>query len=83
MKNLYQKFKNKMIFLYSKLNSLMLSIMVLGILEIGIYYEVLISIVAFLAPEIAPIIVVAFIWILYKGIKRLYQESKRKKCILF
>jgi hypothetical protein len=82
-KVLYEKLKMKLFSIYTKINTFILTIMVLGIVELGIYYDVMISLMALLAPELAPIIIVVFIWILYNGIKRLYENSKNKKYIFF
>ncbi|WNR44071.1 hypothetical protein [Paenibacillus roseipurpureus] len=79
MKLLLEKLKLKLIFIYSKINAFILTIMVLGIIEIGVYFDLLISMMGLLAPELAPILIVIFIWILYKGIKRLYENSKNHK----
>jgi len=81
MKLLFEKLKFKLILIYSKMNAFILTIIILGILEVGIYYEILISLMALLAPGFAPILIVIFIWIFYKGIKRLYQSSRNKRSI--
>jgi len=81
MKLLFEKLKFKSILIYSKINAFIFTIMILGILELGFYYEILISLMALLAPEFVPIIIVIFIGIFYKGIKRLYQSSRNKKSI--
>ena len=79
----FERLKFKLVSIYTKINTLILTVMVLGILELGVYFDVLISLMAFLAPELAPILLVLFGWILYKGIKRLYENSKNKRCIFF
>jgi hypothetical protein len=82
MMKLYQKIKYKTSLLYYKFNNLLLAIMVLGILELGLYYELMVSMMTLLAPELAPIIIILLLWIMYKGIRRLYKNSKNKKYIL-
>jgi hypothetical protein len=67
--------------IYAKVSHLVLTIMVLGILEVGIYYEMAISMMAMLAPEIAPIIIILLVWVAYKGIRKLYESSKNKKLL--
>jgi hypothetical protein len=79
MKTFIRNLRNQFSLFYAMLNHLVMTIMVLGILEIGIYYEMIVSMMAVLAPELAPIIVILFIWIAYKGIKKLYDNSKNKK----
>jgi hypothetical protein len=67
--------------IYAKVSHLVLTIMVLGILEVGIYYEMAVSMMAILGPGVAPILIILFIWITYKGIRKLYENSKSKKLL--
>jgi hypothetical protein len=82
MMKLYHKIKYKINLIYYKFNYLLMAIMVLGILELGLYYELMVSMMAFLAPELAPIIIILLLWIMFKGIRRLYKNNKNKKYIL-
>jgi hypothetical protein len=81
MKSWIRSFNVKIGMIYAKVSHVVLSIMVLGILEVGIYYELAISMMGMLAPEIAPIIIILLIWIAYKGIRKLYESSKSKKLL--
>jgi hypothetical protein len=78
MKRFIGKILYKTINLYEKLNLIIMTIVVLGILDFA-YYEFVLSLLTMLAPELAPIIVIVFIWIIYKGIKRYYKNQKGKK----
>jgi hypothetical protein len=78
MKRFIGKMLYKTINLYEKLNYIIMTIVVIGILDFA-YYEFAVSLLTMLAPELAPIIVIVFIWIIYKGIKRYYKNQKSKK----
>jgi hypothetical protein len=82
MKRFIGKIVYKMINLYEKLNYIIMTIVVLGILDVA-YYEFAVSLLTMLAPELAPIIVIVFIWIIYKGIIRYYKNQKGKKYSFF
>jgi hypothetical protein len=79
MRKFFGKLIIKFGILYAKVSYLLLTIMVLGILEVGLYYELAVSMMGMLAPEIAPIIIILLIWLAYKGIRKLYKNSKNKK----
>jgi len=83
MKKVYRKLYTMFLQLYAKINNIILSVMVLGLLELGAYYEVIISFLGVLAPEAMPILVIVFLWIAYKGIKKLYLMSKNKNLLFF
>jgi hypothetical protein len=78
MKRFIGKILYKSIYLYEKLNYIIMTIVVLGSLDFA-YYEFTVSLLTMLAPELAPIIASVFIWIIYKGIKRYYKNQKGKK----
>jgi hypothetical protein len=78
MKKFIEDILYKTINLYEKLNYIIMTIVILGILDFA-YYEFAVSLLTMLAPELAPIIVIIFIWIIYKGIRRYYKNQKGKK----
>ncbi|MBD3919354.1 hypothetical protein H8B09_11365 [Paenibacillus sp. PR3] len=63
-------------FLYSKLQFLIMTIAILGILDFFVYYELAVSMMTLLAPEIAPVILLIFAWLIYKGIKKYIQDTR-------
>jgi hypothetical protein len=79
MKVLIGRIIYKMIYLYEKLNYLIMTVVVLGILDMFVYYEFALSLMTLLAPEIAPLLIIVFIWIIYKGIRKYYKNQKDKK----
>jgi uncharacterized membrane protein len=82
MKRFIGRILYRTINLYNKLNYMILTIVVLGILDFA-YYEFAVTLLTMLAPELAPIIGIIFIWIIYKGIKRYYKNQKGKKYSFF
>lgn len=63
-------------FIIQKLQWVILSIFVLGLVDLFAYYEVATSMLALLAPEIAPILMlVIFVW----GIVKLIKQRRTKR----
>jgi hypothetical protein len=70
-------------FIYSKFQYLIMTIAILGILDFFVYYELAVSMMALLAPELAPVILLIFAWFMYKGIKKFIQTRRGKKYSFF
>lgn len=73
----------KISYLYGKLQYLVMSIVVLGILDFFVYYELAVSMMALLAPELVPVILLIVAWLMYKGIKKFIQTRRGKKYSFF
>jgi hypothetical protein len=79
IKNLFFKIG----FIYGKFQYLIMTIAILGILDFFVYYELAVSMMTLLAPELAPVILLVFAWLMYKGIKKFIQTRRGKKYSFF
>lgn len=70
-------------YIYGKFQYLIMSIAVIGILDFLVYYELAVSMMALLAPELAPVVLLIIAWLMYKGIKKFIQTRRGKKYSFF
>ncbi|MEC0370396.1 hypothetical protein [Paenibacillus chibensis] len=70
-------------YIYGKFQYLIMSIAVIGILDFLVYYELAVSMMALLAPELAPVVLLIIAWLMYKGIKKFIETRRGKKYSFF
>lgn len=70
-------------YIYGKFQYLIMNIAVIGILDFLVYYELAVSMMALLDPELAPVVLLIIAWLMYKGIKRFIQTRRGNKYSFF
>ncbi|MDB5056072.1 MAG: hypothetical protein JWM44_4122 [Bacilli bacterium] len=83
MLNIIKNLIFKIGFLFAKLEYLIMTIVILGILDYMVYYELAVFLTTLLAPELAPVILLIFAWLIYKGIKKFIRNRRNKKYSFF